>query len=78
MEQLPDLVGLLKFASVPHWQHVRLTPEDDRRRWPRPVVSRCRLAAPGDLPVGPRHDTLGQMAVAVAAHGTHPDMVEMM
>jgi hypothetical protein len=27
IEQLPDLNGYLKFASVPHWYRVRLTPE---------------------------------------------------
>jgi type IV secretory pathway TraG/TraD family ATPase VirD4 len=29
IEQLPDLAGYLKFASVPHWQRVTLTAEND-------------------------------------------------
>jgi hypothetical protein len=31
IEQLPDLAGYLKFASVPHWQRVTLPASDDRR-----------------------------------------------
>ena len=31
IEQLPDLTGYLKFASVPRWQRVTLAPIEDRR-----------------------------------------------
>jgi len=40
IEQLPDLAGYLKFASVPHWQRVTLPAPDDRRGSPEGAQAR--------------------------------------
>jgi type IV secretory pathway TraG/TraD family ATPase VirD4 len=60
IERLPDLEGYLKFASIPDWRHVRLTPVS------YPVVARGRRpdTAGGTLPAAPAVVPAGLSAAA--------------
>jgi hypothetical protein len=58
IEQLPDLEGLLKLASNPHWQYVQLVPEDEVPR------GRRRSTAAGPRPPAPAAPPGGSVPAA--------------